>query len=321
MRAKSLPFAFVFLLALLASLFATSRWPMRSSASNTDSVSPRQPVIVELFTSEGCSSCPPADTLLKKLSDEQPFDNIEILALEEHVDYWNSVGWNDPFSSVDFSRRQEQYAVTLPDGGVYTPQMIVDGSAQFVGNRTREARDQIRWAAARPKARLQLTAISNSNPRNRTFQLTLSAATDSAISSETRNPSSVPAPGAPHAAFACGFLGLLPTTHISIASRPDQSHLALTSESSTQDLWIALTEKNLSSHVTGGENSGELLQHAPVVRLLRKEKSVALNSSTPLTITIDLNEKWNPVNLTVIAFRSNSKSHQITAAGSLPLQP
>jgi hypothetical protein len=267
---KPLSLLFALLATALASLFLFFHWPSHSSASSSPDAATKQPVIVELFTSEGCSSCPPADELLKKLSETQPFDGIEVLALEEHVDYWNTLGWNDPYSSVDFSRRQEQYAVTLPDGGVYTPQMIVDGRAQFIGNRTHEARDQVRWAASHPKTRLLLTALPNSNAHTRTFELRL-----------------------------------------------DPSSAALTS---TQDLWIALTEKNLNSNVTAGENSGETLQHAPVVRLLRKEKSgSALSSTIPVTITLDLNQKWNPANLTAIAFLSDPKSHQIQAAGSASL--
>ena len=268
MRGKSLSFALVLVLAVVAVMFVFSRWGARSSASNTDSVAAKQPVIVELFTSEGCSSCPPADELLKKLSEDQPFNNIEILALEEHVDYWNSLGWSDPYSSADFSRRQEQYAVTLPDGGVYTPQMIVDGGAQFIGNRTHEAREQIRWAAAHPKAQLLLTAVAkngDANSRTRTFELRL-------------------APGA-----SAGGSG--------------------------QNLWIAVTEKNLISNVTAGENSGEQLHHAPVVRLLRQEKSAA--GSGPVLITVDVKEKWNPANLTLIAFQADGKSHQIMAAGAV----
>ena len=287
MRFKPLSLLFAFLAVTVTALLIFLHWPAHSSASSKSAFdsSARQPVIVELFTSEGCSSCPPADSLLRKLADDQPFDGIEILPLEEHVDYWNSLGWADPFSSADFSRRQEQYSVTLPDGGVYTPQMIVDGRAQFIGNRTREAREQVRWAAAHPKPRLLLTAIPNANPHTRTFQLTLLAEPHSVLSSGVRS--------------APGSAGIPPAS------------------TATLDLWIALTEKNLSSNVTAGENSGETLQHAPIVRLLRKEKSaLALNSNAPVTITIDLNEKWNPANLTAIAFLSDPKSHQIQAAGS-----
>jgi hypothetical protein len=152
--------------ALLAVGAFASAWPLSSHPA-----SHKQPVLVELFTSEGCSSCPPADALLKKLSEEQPFDDIEIIALEEHVDYWNHQGWTDPFSSIDFSNRQNDYAAIIPKSSAYTPQMIVDGHVQFIGSRAEEAVDQIRSAAARPKTRLLLSPVASSKPRARSFEL------------------------------------------------------------------------------------------------------------------------------------------------------
>jgi len=110
------------------------------------------PVIVELFTSEGCSSCPPADALLVKLQNEQPIPGAEVVALEEHVDYWNDLGWNDPFSSREMTARQQRYAEAFGHGSSYTPQMVVDGQFEFVGSRSSEARETIAEAAARPRA-------------------------------------------------------------------------------------------------------------------------------------------------------------------------
>src|ERR1700692_426873 len=94
----------------------------------------RVPVIVELFTREGCSSCPPADQLLSRMDRNQPIAGVRVIALEEHVDYWNSLGWTDPFSSSQYRVLQNDYGRKFLTEGVYTPQMIVNGEAQFVGS-------------------------------------------------------------------------------------------------------------------------------------------------------------------------------------------
>ena len=107
-------------------------------------------VIVELFTSEGCSSCPPADSLLKKLSEEAAIPGVEIIALEEHVDYWDHLGWKDPFSSSAFTERQNDYARKFGNGGAYTPQMVIDGQKEVIGSRSQEARELIQKAADQP---------------------------------------------------------------------------------------------------------------------------------------------------------------------------
>jgi hypothetical protein len=125
----------------------------------------KTPVVVELFTSEGCSSCPPADALLAKLDKEQPVAGAEILVLEEHVDYWEELGWHDRFSSHVFTERQNGYGrrFNLPD--VYTPEMVVDGAVEFVGNDSAKALKAIGQPAHGEKIALVMTDILKENGR------------------------------------------------------------------------------------------------------------------------------------------------------------
>lgn len=116
-----------------------------------------QPVLVELFTSEGCSSCPPGDALLRRLVATQPIANVEVIALEEHVDYWNSLGWRDPFSAAQFTRRQYQYTAAMLGSSAYTPQMVVNGRVGFVGSDSGRASEAIAAAGKTPLATISLT--------------------------------------------------------------------------------------------------------------------------------------------------------------------
>ncbi len=112
-------------------------------------------VLVELFTSQGCSSCPPADRLLTAIGGE---DAGKVVPLAFHVDFWNHQGWTDPFSSRDWTQRQVLYERALGQSQVYTPQAIVDGSTEMVGNDAAKLRAAIQAAAARPGAKLALEA-------------------------------------------------------------------------------------------------------------------------------------------------------------------
>ena len=105
----------------------------------------RQPVVVELYTSQGCSSCPPADAFLGELARQD-----DVIALSLHVDYWDYMGWTDTFASPVTTARQRAYKQALNSRYVYTPQIVVDGRGHAVGSRRAEVRTLIAEAQARP---------------------------------------------------------------------------------------------------------------------------------------------------------------------------
>ncbi|MCF2903501.1 DUF1223 domain-containing protein [Octadecabacter sp. CECT 8868] len=101
------------------------------------------PVVVELYTSQGCSSCPPADAILLELAARS-----DVLALALHVDYWDYIGWADTFGSPAFTRRQQQYAHAAGDSTIYTPQMVIAGRDHVIGTKPMEVSDLIRRHSA-----------------------------------------------------------------------------------------------------------------------------------------------------------------------------
>ena len=181
--------------------------------------SSRAPVLVELFTSEGCSSCPPADQLLRQL-------DSRAVVLGEHVDYWDRLGWRDRFSSPAFTERQQDYGRKFHLDSVYTPEMVVDGSVEFTGSDARRASAEIARAAEKPKAKLHLTRTTSG----------LDAAVEDS----------------PHSA----------------------------------DIFLALAEKDATSQVSKGENSGRELRHISVVRSIRKIGSVKRGGSFQKTVEL-----------------------------------
>jgi hypothetical protein len=257
----------------LAAFLVISNFGRTKSAA-----APREPgsaprvVVVELFTSEGCSSCRPADALLKRLSEQQSVLGTQIVALEEHVDYWNHLGWKDPHSSNEFSQRQSDYARVFGTDGVYTPQMVVDGQREFVGSRSLAAKEAIEKAANQPKAEMALVPGANSSPGKPAFEVQVKNLDGISVRGETV-------------------------------------------------LWIAVTEKGLQTDVKAGENSGETLKHAAVVRSLRKVDTLRDPSGYDRQIQVAIEPGWKKENLAIVVFLAEKSSRKIVGAAASPLDP
>jgi len=248
---------------------------LNSGRSSGETV-PSQPgsaprvVVVELFTSEGCSSCPPADSLLKQLSEKHEVKGVQLVALEEHVDYWNNLGWKDPYSSSEFSQRQSDYAQVFGRDGVYTPQMIVDGQFEFVGSRSQAAMETIEKAANQPKAEIVLSKDANSSPDKPVFEVQIKSLDGIPVRGET-------------------------------------------------EVWVVVTEKGLQTDVRAGENSGETLKHAAVVRSLRKIDTLGDLAGYDRPIQLGIDPRWKKENLAVAVFLAEKRSRKIIGAAATAL--
>lgn len=245
----------------------------RNHASGASDVN-RTPVIVELFTSQGCSSCPPADEVLLTLQTLQPVAGAEIIALSEHVDYWNRLGWADPFSSPIFSERQNRYARALGTNQIYTPQMVVDGQTEFIGSRADAARQAVARAASVAKGRVVVVVVGSLSLKSQTVTLHL---------------------------------------------RGEQIPRVTPSDSA--ELWLAITEDDLTTEVSRGENAHRRLRHTAVVRQLQRLRDLPEVASGLFVADTDIRlaPDWQRNKLRAVAFVQERTSRRILAAGQAPL--
>jgi len=230
------------------------------------------PVLVELFTSEGCSSCPPADALLARLVSSPAGAGAEIIALKQHVDYWNRLGWIDRFSSPAFSQRQAEYAQVFGRGSVYTPQMVVDGQEEFVGSDEAKARPAIVRASRVPKARVQLKLIRQTS-------------------------------------VAAGEVRL----RVHIVDLPEGT------PGDTAEVFLAITQDNLSSQVSRGENAGRKLAHTAVVRDLRRVARFDPLREFTAEFQVPVSSDWKFEDLRAVVFVQEQHSRHVLGAAQVRL--
>jgi len=237
--------------------------------------SARTPVIVELFTSEGCSSCPPADAVLAQLEKMQPVKGVDVIVLSQHVDYWNRLGWADPFSSPEFSERQGEYARAFGKDGVYTPQMIIDGQTEFPGGNRNRATEAIAKAAQTPKASVQLTIPAQGQEEKKLGQMRLKV-----------NVSRLPAVSGGEA-----------------------------------EVLLAITENNLTTDVSRGENAGRRLSHVGVVRSLKVIGNIDRqgNGAFAADTLVELGKGVRRDNARAVVFVQERASRRVLGAATIKL--
>ncbi len=166
---------FSLLLIVVLSLVTFCSYGHWAVASDLPAHNTRTPVLLELFTSEGCSSCPPADALLMQLDGAQPIPGAQVIVLSEHVDYWDHEGWKDAYSSRLFTERQEDYERRFGLKSAFTPQMVIDGAKQTNGSDGPAVARAIENARSQAKITVQISSVSVANTNTLRVHLVVEA--------------------------------------------------------------------------------------------------------------------------------------------------
>ena len=262
LTANAVVIAVLMQLLLTPSADAASCGKVALLASGTRTAS-----VVELYTSEGCDSCPPADKWFSTLS----YQRDGVVPLAFHVDYWDYIGWKDPFGKPAWAERQRSTVTRQGSRTVYTPQVMLDGKDARAWTFNSKFDAGLRDLASRPaRAALTLSAA-------------LSASAPSAVE---------------------------------VAMNVNIPDAALRGESA---LFIALTENNLQSRVTAGENKGNTLKHNHVVRELIGPIPIRANGAIDIQRRLDLAEGWKRADLNIAGFVQNLRSGEVLQALSAPL--
>ncbi len=261
-------------------LFATITLFVYADQEDSASVSP---VIIELFTSHGCSSCPPADEVLTRLAND-PELRESVIPLSMHIDYWDSDSWTDPFSQNQFTERQKQYARLFRARGVYTPQMVFNGRWETLGSDSKRVHKAIQTAQnTKVIGAIEFDAEHNrgaeSDPETNRTQDTISVHIQSHIFDEP----------------------IVPIKNL--------------------QLMLAVFENGLATEVGGGENNGRTLHNNRVVREFLEADTVSAASGTVQSgdYSVVLQPEWNVENLGVAVFLQHPQTRAIHGVASKSL--
>lgn len=241
----------------------------------------RLPVLVEMYTSQGCPNSPAGESILTRLDRMQPLEGVRVVPLAFHVPYWDSASWKDPFAHSTNQWRQNQYARQAKSGDVYTPQFIVDGDTGLSGRSEGALRKAIATAAKVPKATLRLEQLpSREDDPARTVRLGIDIA---GIPAELRGANGAPGREA--------------------------------------EILLAVAERNLVSEVGGGKNKGAHLEQTGVVRAFLPLGHVNAQGDAifPPDYLLTLDPSWKLSDLTAVAWIQEKPTGRVVALGTLAL--